>query len=116
MIPEKKLQSLLLTDAATAALVATRVRMDLAEEADAMPYVVLMRDETSAMQTLSDVIDNPDVLFEVHCWAATRLDAETVAAAAKAAMQGAGMSVVAHEGAFSREVGAHAAILKVMFD
>lgn len=116
MIPEKKLQSLLLNDAPTAALVAARVRMDLAEEVDAMPYVVLMRDETSAMHTLVDVIENPDVQFEVHCWAATRLDAETVATAAKAAMQGAGMSVTAHEGAFSREVGAHAAILKVVFD
>lgn len=116
MTPEKKLQSLLLSDAPTAALVGTRVRMDLAEEADAMPYVVLMRDETNAMHTLSDAIDNPDVLFEVHCWAATRLTAETVAATVKAAMQVAGMRVVAHEGFFSREVGAHAAILKVMFD
>lgn len=116
MTPEKALQTLLLTDAATAALVANRVRMDLAEDADAMPYLVLMRNDTGAMQTLCCAIDNPDVVFEVHCWAATRLAAETVAEAVKAAMQVAGMSVQAHEGAFSREVGAHATILKVMFD
>jgi hypothetical protein len=116
MIPEKKLQSLLLGDAPTAALVATRVRMDLAEEADAMPYVVFVRDETGAMHTLCDVIDNPDVQFEVHCWAASRMGAEALASAAKAAMQAAGMSVVAHEAAFSREVDAHCAVLKVVFD
>lgn len=116
MIPEKKLQSLLLQTAAVTALVGIRVRMDMAEETDVMPYMVLMRDETDAMHTLCEVIDNPDVHFEAHCWAATRLEAESLAGAAKTAMQGAGMSVTAHEGAFSREVAAHCAVLKVVFD
>ena len=116
MTPEKKLQSTLLTHTATAALVGTRVRMDMAEEADAMPYVVLMRDETAQMHTLGSVIDNPAVVFEVHCWAATRADAETLAGSVRLAVQAASMSVTAHEAAFSREVGAHASILKVLFD
>jgi hypothetical protein len=116
MIPEKKLQSALLAAAPVAALVGTRVRMDLAEETDAMPYVVCMRDDTGPMHTLSDVIDNPDVVFELHCWADTRLAAETLAGEVKAAVQVAGWSVTEHQGAFSREVGAHATILKVILD
>jgi hypothetical protein len=116
MIPEKKLQSSLLAAAPVAALVSNRVRMDLAEETDAMPYVVVMRDETGAMHTLSSAIDNPDVVFELHCWADTRLAAETLAGAVKDAVQAAGWSVTEHQGAFSREVGAHATVLKVVLD
>ena len=116
MIPEKKLQSTLLAAAPLTALVGTRVRMDLAEESDATPYVVCMRDDTGPMHTLIDQIENPDVVFELHCWADTRLAAETLAAAAKTAVQNAGWSVTEHQGAFSREVGAHATILKVILD
>lgn len=116
MTPEQKLQTLLLQDVQVSALVANRVRFDMAEESDAMPYVVLIRDETAAMHTMCGVIDNPDVTFDVHCWAERRSTASELGEAVRTAMQAAGMSVVGYEGGFSQEVEASATVLKVVFD
>jgi hypothetical protein len=116
MTVEERLMAALLGHAPLAALVATRVYMDRADVEAPAPFVVLSRAETAPEQTLCDVIDNPDVVFDAHVWAAKRREAEQVATEVKAAVRAAGGHVAGHEAGYSDEVELHAAILKLVVD
>lgn len=116
MTVEERLMAALLGHAPLAALVNERVYMDRADPEVPAPFVVLSRADTGQEQTLCEVIDNPDVVFDAHVWAPTRLQGEAVAAQVKAAVRAAGGHAAAHESGYSDEVDLPAAMLKVVID
>ena len=98
------------------ALVGARIFFDRADQDTPAPFVVLGRDTTADTRTLATTIDNPDVLFDVRCWAETRLQAEQIAAAVKAAVEAVYGGVTERTAGYSDEVALHCAILKVVID
>ncbi len=116
MSPEKTLLDALQASEALSALIADRIRFDRADEGDLVPFVVLGREDATGFTTLSDQIDNPDIPFAINCWAGTRLQAEQIADACQAALNGQGIAVMQRSAAYSDEVSLHASILKVLLD
>lgn len=100
---------------ALAALVGSRVAIDRAEPDWAAPFVVLARETTTAMHTLSDEIDNPDVAFDLRCWATSRTQANAVAVKVRAALRAAGQVITDEQGGYSDEIALHCTVLKVLW-
>ena len=98
-----------------ATLVGNRVAIDRAEPDWAAPFVVLAREGTTPMHTLSDEIDNPDVAFDLRCWATSRTQADAVALQARAALRAAGQVITDQQGGYSDEIAMHCTVLKVIW-
>lgn len=113
---EERLTAMLTTHAPLTALVGQGVYQDRADPEAPAPFVVLSRASTAAQHTLCAEVDNPDVQFDVHVWAATRQQAEAVADAVKDAVRAGGGVCTGREGGYSDEVALHATMLKVVVD
>lgn len=61
-------RTLLLADATVAGLVGTKVRADAAEQADAMPYIVLRRPRVVRDMGLDGTVLAKGEVFEIECW------------------------------------------------
>ena len=116
MTAETRLMTMLQAHAPLVALVQAHIDPDRADAETPTPFVVFARADTGQQHTLCDAIDNPDVLFDVRVWAATRVQAGTVADAVTAAVRAGGGAVTGQEAAYSDEVELNAAVLKVVVD
>lgn len=116
MSAEARLMAMLQAHAPLTALVAGRIYPDRADAETPAPFVVFSRADTGQQHTLSDAIDNPDVLFDVRVWTDHRTQANTVAEALKDAVRAGGGAVTGQESAYSDEVELPAAVLKVVVD
>ena len=114
--PEQTLLDTLRQDASVSALCGGRVYPDRAPEDAVTPFAVFTREATGQMQTLSVLIDNPDVTFDVRCWADTRAKAEQLATAIQTACADAKMGIETRESGYSDDFALHAAILKIVLD
>jgi len=115
MSEEVNIVTLLKAHAGLAALVGSRIAIDRAEPEWAAPFVVIAREATANLQTLNDEIDNPDVSFDLRCWAASRTQADTVADQVSAALRTAKQVITDRQGGYSDEISMHCTVLKVLW-
>ncbi len=116
MSPEQTLLQTLLAAPEVSSIVASRIYMDRADQDASAPFVVLGREDAGAMQTLCAAIDNPDAVFDMRCWADSRLQAETLVRACIAACHGAGFGLAGRTSGYSDEYAMHASMVKVTLD
>lgn len=81
----------LLASAPLVALVAQRVRADIAGDRDAAPYVVVRRKAVEREFALNDALLAKRELFEIECWADERLSTVDMEEAVVAALLAAGL-------------------------
>ena len=79
MSAESDLRALLVADSPLVALVGTRVAADRIEQSSARPFIVFSRVGSEHMQGLNNSLHATKAIFEVQCWADTRVSAEAVA-------------------------------------
>lgn len=114
MSAETELRALLVADSAVAALVATRVSADRAEQGAAMPFVVFARAATQPVQYLDGSVPISQVNLDVQCWAKTRAGADALADAVTSAIRGVPpQSVPGRAGVYDSDLDAHGTLLNV---
>lgn len=85
------IQSTLAGHAGLAALVGTRIRADLAEPADAYPFVVFKRSDYEESLGLDDSVQARRETFQIECWGATRSQSVDVSEQVFAALRAGGI-------------------------
>ena len=88
MSAESQLYSLLSANAGVAALVSTRVYPDLIPEKVAIPYIGFERTGSAPATTLEGSVLAERVDIVIACWSATRIQANQIADAVRAALAG----------------------------
>jgi len=79
MSAETDLRALLVADSPLVALVGTRIAADRIEQSAARPFIVFSRTGSEHLQGLNGTLHATKAVFEIQCWADTRVSAEAVA-------------------------------------
>lgn len=116
MTPEQTLLQTLQASSTVAGICSGRIYPDRAPEDALTPFAVFSRESTGSQQTLCAAVANPDVVFDLRCWADTRAQVEQLASACADACTDAGMGLQGREAGYSDDYALHGAILKVMLD
>lgn len=88
MSAESQLYAILSADAPLSAMVEDRIYPDLIPEGVAIPYVGYERANADPLRTLEGTVLAEDVGLVIACWAATRVQANQIADAVRAALAG----------------------------
>lgn len=86
MSPEQTVNDTLRLATGVTALVGSRIYPDSAPEKTQTPYIVYTRLSTDPVYSLNNTPIAEQAFMQATCWAQTRIDAETVANAAQAAL------------------------------
>ena len=112
MSAETDFRAALVAHAPLTALVGQRVRLNAAEQADVMPYVVFTS-EHDLQSSLTGAALGDLCTFTVQCWAKTAVEAAAVADACTVAATSAQAPVTARATGFDPELAADAVVLTI---
>lgn len=98
------LRALLLSGAALALLVGTRVFADRAEQKTPRPFAIYTITQTEPQYALDNSEHGRLTVFELQCWADTRSVAEALADAAEAALRDDFRVILSRSGGYDAEL------------
>ena len=113
MSAESEIRTLLGAASAVTSLVSTRIRANRAEQGDDRPFVIFTRSATEVQQGLGGTVLATKVVFDVECWADTRLAAEALADAVQAALVADGRAIVGRASGYDGDLDLEASIVSV---
>lgn len=91
MSAHAEIKAALVAHAGLAALVGAKIRADLAQEKDVLPFIVFKRVAYNPVYGLDNSLHAAQETFAIECWATHRAESVAVAEQAMAALAVAGM-------------------------
>ena len=114
MSAETEFRALLAADAALTALVSTRIAQNGVPQGAVFPLVVFAASHNPSYGLDNTLLDD-EVTFSVQCWAATALQADSVADAVDASLAGSAGIVTERASAHDEDMGADCTVLTVQW-